>query len=65
MPPAPLWSSGPDHRYHGRLFWPAPFRDEVLARLLDLNRTRAAEERALGLAPGRTDASDDDQDEVA
>ena len=41
----------PDHRYQGRLFWPAPFRDEVLARLLDLNAKRAAEERAAGLAP--------------
>jgi hypothetical protein len=41
----------PDHRYQGRLFWPAPFRDEVLARLLDLNRARAAEERRLGLSP--------------
>ncbi|MCB1133044.1 MAG: hypothetical protein KDN05_18115, partial [Verrucomicrobiae bacterium] len=40
-----------DHRYQGRLFWPGPFRDEVLARLLDLNRARAAEERALGLSP--------------
>lgn len=43
--------SEPDHRYQGRLFWPAPFRDEVLARLLDLNRARAAEERRLGLSP--------------
>lgn len=41
----------PDHRYQGRLFWPAEFRDKVLARLLDLNRARAAEERALGLSP--------------
>jgi hypothetical protein len=44
-------TSEPDHRYQGRLFWPAPFRDEVLARLLDLNRARAEEERRLGLAP--------------
>jgi hypothetical protein len=35
--------------YQNRLFWPAPFRDEVLARLLDLNRRRAAEEA--GAAP--------------
>lgn len=41
----------PDHRYQGRLFWPTDFRDKVLARLLDLNRARAAEERALGLSP--------------
>jgi len=26
--------------YQGRLFWPSDFRDEVLARLLDLNRAR-------------------------
>lgn len=32
-----------------RLDWPAEFRDEVLARLLALNATRAAEERAAGL----------------
>ena len=40
-----------DHRYQDRLFWPAPFRDEVLARLLALNAERAAEERRAGLAP--------------
>ena len=40
-----------DHRYQGRLFWPAPFRESVLARLLTLNAQRAAEERRLGLAP--------------
>jgi hypothetical protein len=33
-----------DHRYRGRLFWPAPFRDELLARLLRLNEERAAME---------------------
>ncbi|HEY2048592.1 MAG TPA: DNA methyltransferase [Caulobacteraceae bacterium] len=41
-----------------RLDWPQAFKDEVLARLLDLNRTRAAEENALGL----TAASEDDAD---
>lgn len=40
-----------DHRYQGRLFWPASFRDEVLARLLALNAERAADEAARGLAP--------------
>ena len=55
----------PDHRYQGRLFWPAPFRDEVLARLLDLNRARAAEERALGLSAGRADDGDDEQEDAA
>lgn len=30
-----------DHRYQRRLFWPAPFRDAVLARLLRLNEERA------------------------
>ncbi len=54
-----------DHRYQGRLFWPAPFRDEVLARLLDLNRARAAEERALGLSPSRAEDTEEEQEEVA
>ena len=40
-----------DYRYQGRLFWPALFRDEVLARLLALNAERAAEERRAGLVP--------------
>ena len=34
-----------DHKYQKRLFWPAPFRDELLARLLKLNEERAATER--------------------
>jgi len=34
-----------------RLDWPSDFTDEVLARLLALNATRAAEERASGLVP--------------
>jgi len=34
-----------------RLDWPSDFKDEVLARLLALNATRAAEERASGLVP--------------
>ncbi len=33
-----------DHQYQGRLFWPAAFRDELLARLLKLNGERAAAE---------------------
>ena len=32
-----------------RLDWPAEFKDEVLARLLELNAERAAAERAAGL----------------
>ncbi len=36
-----------DHQYQGRLFWPAAFRDELLARLLRLNEQRAAAERSL------------------
>ncbi|GAA0771554.1 hypothetical protein E1180_05560 [Roseibium denhamense] len=32
--------------YQARLFWPSAFRDEVLARLIDLNKVRAAEETA-------------------
>ncbi len=40
-----------DYKYQGRLFWPAEFRDEVLARLLALNAERAAAERAAGVSP--------------
>lgn len=59
-------ASEPDHRYQGRLFWSAAFRDEVLARLLDLNRTRAEEERRLGLSPrGAALPDDEDADEAA
>jgi hypothetical protein len=36
--------------YQGRLFWPSDFRDEVLARLLDLNRARHAAEANQGIA---------------
>ncbi len=43
----------PEHRYQRRLFWPAPFRDEVLARLLALNAERAVAERARGLSPSQ------------
>ena len=56
----------PDHRQQGRLFWPAPFRDEVLARLLALNAQRAAAERAMGLAPvPAEDALPDEEDAAA
>jgi hypothetical protein len=53
-----------DHRYQGRLFWPAPFREEVLARLLDLNRARAEEERHFGLVAPRV-GTDDNLEEAA
>jgi hypothetical protein len=33
-----------------RLRWPDDFRDEVLARLLELNKQRAEEERLAGVA---------------
>ena len=33
-----------------RYRWPDPFRDEVLARLLELNKQRAEQERLTGLA---------------
>ena len=52
-----------DHKYQGRYFWPAPIRDEVLARLLALNAERAEEERKAGLQATRgdvDDAADDD-----
>jgi hypothetical protein len=53
-----------DHTYRGRLFWPAAFRDEILARLLALNAERHAEEVRLGTAPGMKKKSrgDDDDD---
>ncbi len=51
----------PDYRYQNRLFWPAPFREEVLARLLDLNRARAEEERHLGLSPRRAAAAEEEE----
>jgi len=55
-----------DHKYQGRYFWPAEFRDEVLARLLALNAERAAAERAAGLAPrrGSTVVSEDELEDV-
>lgn len=43
-----------------RLDWPSDFKDEVLARLLALNATRAAEERAAGLVA----ADEGDNDEI-
>ena len=48
----------PDHHYQRRLFWPAPFRDKVLTRLLDLNAERAMEERARGLVPLSAEAEE-------
>lgn len=43
-----------------RLDWPVDFKDEVLARLLALNATRAAEERAAGL----TAVADEDDGDI-
>jgi hypothetical protein len=43
-----------DHKYQGRYFWPAPIRDEVLARLLALNAERAEVERKAGLTAAAT-----------
>lgn len=44
-----------------RFDWPSDFKDEVLARLLALNATRAAEERAAG--PAAADEGDDEETE--
>ncbi len=52
-----------DHKYQGRYFWPADFRDQVLSRLLELNAERAEEERRAGLAPAVSDDEDTDIDE--
>jgi hypothetical protein len=56
--------SEPDHRYQGRLFWPAPFRDEVLSRLLALNAERAEEERRLGVGLTRRHIEEAELEEV-
>ena len=51
-----------DHKYQGRYFWPAPIRDEVLARLLALNAARAAEERRAGVTAAAGDVTEEDED---
>jgi hypothetical protein len=53
-----------DHKYQGRYFWPAPIRDEVLARLLALNAERAEAERLAGLTPVASDEDDADNDQA-
>jgi hypothetical protein len=58
-------SNEDDHTYQGRLFWPSPFRDELLSRLLALNAERHAEEVRRGIAPGmRGKGQDSDDDEA-
>lgn len=52
-----------DHKYQGRYFWPAPIRDEVLARLLALNAERAEAERLAGLTPLASEDDGEDADE--
>lgn len=49
-----------------RYRWPDDVRDEVLARLLELNAERAAEEERLGVAPARKGpaAGNEDDNEV-
>ncbi len=49
-----------DHKYQGRYFWPAPIRDEVLARLLAENVRRAEQEREAGLELVPTDEPEDE-----
>ena len=46
-------------RIKTRYDWPSDFKDQVLARLLALNATRAAEERAAGLVAA--DEGDDEE----
>jgi hypothetical protein len=45
-----------------RLDWPAPFKDTLLARLLDLNAQRAAQERALGVAAEGDDEGEEGEE---
>ena len=53
----------PEFAYQDRLFWPAPFRDKVLARLLALNKERAeAEKRAGKVAKPRREADADEEE---
>jgi hypothetical protein len=54
-----------EHTYQGRLFWPADFRDEVLARLLTLNAERHADEVRRGVAPGKKGKAEDESDDDA
>lgn len=58
-------SNEDDYTYQGRLFWPADFRDEVLARLIALNAERHAEEVHLGIAPGMKGGQHEAEDEGA
>jgi hypothetical protein len=53
-----------DHKFLGRYFWPAPIRDEVLARLLALNTERAEQEHLAGLTPAASEVEGDDADEA-
>jgi hypothetical protein len=46
--------SGRQKKKPWRCRWPDDFRDEVLARLLELNKQRAAEERLMGIAAADT-----------
>ena len=58
-------ASEDDHTYQHRLFWPSPFRDEILSRLLALNASRHAEEVRLGIAPDmKGKAAEEDEAEV-
>jgi hypothetical protein len=59
---APEFVPREDNPAKTRLDWPQAFKDEVLARLLDLNRARAAEEKALGLTAANWDEGDDEED---
>ena len=60
---APEFAPREDDPDKTRLGWPQAFKDEILARLLDLNRARAAQEATQGLAAAA--AEDDDPDDGA
>jgi hypothetical protein len=53
----------PEFAYQDRLFWPAPFRDKVLARLLALNKERAAAEKRAGkISKARSQATPEEEE---
>lgn len=59
--PRHLADNEDEHQYQGRYFWPAPIRDEILARLLALNAERADAERRAGVTSAIATGEDDQE----